>query len=100
MTTFPGAPRLVKGALVSVDLLSLIPQVILFQYNPELLNRTVQPREGGDGTPGEVPRVAATPIETLRLEVLLDAADQLAVGGPAAALGLHPQLAALELLLY
>ena len=35
MTTFPGSPRVLKGALVSVDPLVPIPNVIIFQYNPD-----------------------------------------------------------------
>ena len=31
MTTFPGSPRVLKGALVSIDPLAQVPAVIVFQ---------------------------------------------------------------------
>ena len=37
MTTFPGSPRVLKGALVSIDPEATIPNVIIFQYNPDTL---------------------------------------------------------------
>ena len=49
MTTFPGSPRVLKGALVSVDPLVPIPNVIVFQYNPDTLTRTLKPRSAGGG---------------------------------------------------
>jgi hypothetical protein len=49
MTTFPGSPRVLKGALVSVDPLLPIPNVIIFQYNPDTLTRTLKPRTAGAG---------------------------------------------------
>ena len=100
MTMFPRTPRLVRGALVSIDLVTLVPQVILFQYNPETLTRSLQPRGRAEGEQGEVPRVAMAPTESIRIDMLLDASDQLERGATGAQAGLHPQLAALELLLY
>ena len=37
MTTFPGSPRLVKGALVTIDPDTAKQSVIEFQYNPDTL---------------------------------------------------------------
>ncbi|MGH7496700.1 MAG: hypothetical protein ACREOO_30485 [bacterium] len=37
MSSFPGCPRLIKGALIAIDPLVPIPNVILFQYNPDTL---------------------------------------------------------------
>ncbi|BCJ57215.1 hypothetical protein Jiend_06370 [Micromonospora endophytica] len=45
-------------------------------------------------------RLAGPPRESLTLEVEIDAADQPANGPAAAGLGVHPILAALEMLLY
>jgi hypothetical protein len=91
-------PRLVKGALVSGT--SAIP----FQYNPETLSRTVAPTApagGGMGSATEALRLSGPPKETIQVEIQLDATDALAASDPTAtAMGVGPQLAALELLLY
>ena len=43
MGAFPGAPRLVKGGIVLVDAASgAVQRIILFQYNPDTLSRTLQ----------------------------------------------------------
>ena len=47
MTTFPGSPRVLKGALVAVDPTIPIPSVIIFQYNPDTLTRSLKPRSPG-----------------------------------------------------
>ena len=39
MSAFPGSPRTLQGALVAIDPLLPIPNVILFQYNPHTLTR-------------------------------------------------------------
>lgn len=41
MTTFP-TPRLIKGAIVSMDLRNSLASEIMFQFNPETLTRTLQ----------------------------------------------------------
>jgi hypothetical protein len=38
MTSFPGSPRLFKGAIVGFDLVNLIPRVISFNTTLEKLN--------------------------------------------------------------
>jgi hypothetical protein len=97
-TTFASGPRLIKGALISGT------QVIPFQYNPETLSRTVvatAPAGGGMGSTAEALRLNGPPKETLQVEIHLDATDRLEDGEPtAAAAGVSPMLAALELLLY
>jgi hypothetical protein len=102
MSTFPGSPRLLKGALVSVDPLIPVPSAVVFQYNPESLTRRLEPRGvGGDGDRSEAFRLSGPPKETITLSVEIDATDQLEQGNPlTVALGLSPKLAALELMLY
>lgn len=102
MSGFSRAPRPAKGAIVGYDLFNPLASVIVFGYNPTTLSRTLQPRTSGqDGSRSEVLRLAGPPVETLRLRVHLNAADQLETGDPlATSLGIHPQLAALEMLLY
>jgi hypothetical protein len=93
---------LVKGAIVGVDLFNPLASVIIFQYNPETLTRTLQaqtPGEGGDRS--EAMRLKGPPVETFKLDVEIDAADQLEKGeGTAVAMGIFPQLSALEMLIY
>jgi hypothetical protein len=103
MTTFPGSPRLVKGAIIGVDPFNPLASVIVFQYNPETLTRKVQAQVAGEQSSGraEALRLAGAPVETITLSVEIDATDQLERPDPAAvAMGIHPQLAALEMLLY
>ena len=38
----PISPRVVKGALVGLDLFKPLSSVIVFQYNPESVSRTLQ----------------------------------------------------------
>jgi hypothetical protein len=106
MTTFPGSPRLLKGGLVLLDPASArVLRVIPLQYNPDSLTRTLEVQgagaEGGDRS--EALRLTGPPRETIKLEAELDATDRLegaSPGDPAEGLSLHPQLAALETVLY
>ena len=110
MTTFPGSPRLLKGAIVGVDLFNPLASVILFQYNPDKLTRTVGTQQAAQApaTPGaaapnrtEALRLKGPPKESISLEIEVDAADQLEKADPiATTLGVHPTLASLEMLLY
>jgi hypothetical protein len=91
-----------KGALVAFDPVFPVPSVIVFQYNPDTLTRTLKPRApGGEGARSEALRLTGAPEETIKVDVSIDAVDQLEKGdGVATALGIHPQLAALEMLVY
>jgi hypothetical protein len=101
---FPGSPRLLKGAIVGLDPLNPLASVVIFQYNPDTLTRTVHARAaggGGDASHSEVLRLKGPPEETIRLDVEVDASDQLeradAIAGQ---FGVAPALASLEMLLY
>ena len=106
MTTFPGSPPILKGGIVLVDPeTSAIQRIIVLQYNPDTLTRTLQPKtvqvasDGGDRS--DAMRLKGPPVETIKLEAEIDATDQLARGDPPATqVGIHPQLAALELIVY
>jgi hypothetical protein len=108
MTTFPGSPRLLKGAIVGVDLFNPLASVIMFQYNPDRLSRSVGIQTGTRAqTPGAAPnrkevlRLKGPPNETISLEIEIDAADQLERAEfNATTMGVHPALASLEMLLY
>jgi hypothetical protein len=102
MTTFPNSPRVLKGALVGIDPAHPVPNVIVFQYNPDTLTRSIKPRAaGGDGARSEAQRLAGPPEETIKVDVEIDAADQLEKGDPlTTVMGISPQLSALETLVY
>jgi hypothetical protein len=107
----PLRPRLQKGALVAyeTDLAAGIPNIVMFQYNPEQLSRTLTTQRAGDKPEKagyareEVLKVAGPPLEGVTLKIILDATDQLEhplLNPHVVEFGLHPALAALELLLY
>ena len=103
MTTFPGSPRLLKGAIVGIDPLNPVASVVVFQYNPETLTRTLQAQttggQGGDRS--EALRLKGAPTEDIKLDVEIDATDQLEKSEPTATgMGIYPQLSALEMLIY
>jgi hypothetical protein len=98
---FPRSPKILKGALVAYQLPDLLPTVIIFQYNPEHLTRSLQARTATGGGRGDAQRTDGPPDETITLTVEIDAADQLErLDTTATTIGLHPTLAALELLMY
>jgi len=103
MTTFPRSPRVLKGALVTYELPDNQPTVIVFQYNPGTLSRSLQARgaEGGGGRNRGPLRLKGAPVETVTVEIAIDAADQLEKeDAQTLEKGIHPQLAALEVLVY
>lgn len=102
MTTFPGSPTIVKGALVGFDMSNPLASVIIFQYNPQTLTRTLNAQSsGGEGSTSEVMRLKGAPTETITLDVEIDATDQLEKADAlAVSMGIYPQLSALEMLLY
>jgi len=50
MTTFPGSPKLVKGALIGLDPFNPLASVIVFQYNSAELTRTLRAKTMGENT--------------------------------------------------
>lgn len=100
MSMIPIAPRVSKGALVTLDSSGNPSTVISFQYNPETLTRTLKAQSVG-GEHGQAMHLFGPPTETIAFDAELDATDQLAEGKQVALeYGIHPTLAALELLLY
>ena len=101
MTGYSRSPKLLKSALVAFRPPVPVPNVIPFQFNPESLSRTVEARSAEGEGGAETFRLAGAPTETIKLETVFDAADDLEVEQPdAVANGLHSRLAALETLLY
>ena len=97
------SPLLQKGAILVLEPNTGIPlNTIKLQYNPESIRRHLQPQSVGDQPDRtEVLRLKGPPVETISCDVEIDAADQLAASDPTAvSLGIQPQLAVLELLVY
>lgn len=121
MTTFPGSPKILKSGIVLLDPVSFQPKengIVVFQYNPDQLSRTlqVQATSGESGDRSEVLRLKGAPVETFKLEAEIDATDQLEMVSPipvtalqilglpviketVVQFGIFPQLAALESLI-
>jgi hypothetical protein len=102
MTGFPRSPRLVKGGLVLIDpTTAAVRRVVVLQYNPDSLSRTLQAKafSSGDGGRSEALRLTGPPVETIKLDAEIDATDQLefpAQNATTVQFGIFPQLAALE----
>jgi hypothetical protein len=109
------SPKLLKGALIqfSAPMLIPIPNIIVFQYNPETLTRSLTPwapptpAAAGQHAPDlkqEEPRAQPyDPQETFNLSLELDAADALeepAKHPVAVVSGIADRIAAIEMLLY
>src|SRR3954454_16810064 len=84
-TGFSRSPKLLKGALVefSERFLGPIPNVIVFQYNPESMTRSLevwQQNSGGESSASNNASITAQPfdpLESFTLNLELDAADDL-----------------------
>ncbi|HEX4274629.1 MAG TPA: hypothetical protein VHZ74_04710 [Bryobacteraceae bacterium] len=107
------SPKLLKGALIefSASVLAPTPNLIVFQYNPETLSRSLTPWAPSSKEDKEYPddkllNVLSQPYdpqETLTLQLELDAADSLEdpASHPASVItGIADRIAALEILLY
>ncbi len=104
MSGFSNSPKLLKGGIVLIDpVTSAVKRIIALQYNPDTISRTLQVQgvgtEGGDRS--EALRLKGPPVETFKVEAEIDATDQLELSdGTATEIGLHAQLAALEIIVY
>lgn len=97
-------PYLLKGALIEYgsDFLGPLPNVVIFQFNPETLTRAIQipPRSTG-ATRRETDQAGDPPIEKITIKAEFNASDQLNASNVLAqTLGIGPQLAALEKMVY
>ena len=106
MSMAPNSPRLIKGGIVLLDPdTGAIQRIIALQYNPDTLTRSLQVQsvEAGNRNRSEAMRLKGPPIETFKLEAEIDATDQLEVPDQnpnSRQFGLHPQIAALETIVY
>jgi hypothetical protein len=93
-------PFLMKGAMIEYgsDFLGPLPNVVIFQFNPESLTRVIQipPRPSGAAA-RETGQAGEPTIEKITLKAQFSAADGLATGNVLArTMGVGPRLAALE----
>ncbi|RGD58071.1 hypothetical protein DR950_09955 [Kitasatospora xanthocidica] len=99
MTGYTDAPKPIRAGLVVVDPLRGTPQrVVVLQFNPDSLERSLAPQVAGadgSGDRTEALRLKGPAVETWKFTAELDATDQLDLPAPN---GIHPQLATLELL--
>jgi hypothetical protein len=102
MTTFPRSPKTLAGGFILMDAEGkTVLRTIVFQYNPDTLTRSLTPRgakiDAGDRLEGL--RLVGPPVETIKLEIELDATDRLekpAANPETVQNGIVPELAELE----
>jgi hypothetical protein len=80
MTTFPGSPKTLQGGFILMDADGkTVLRTVAFQYNPDTLSRTLTPRgakiDAGDRVEGL--RLIGPPVETLKMDIEIDATDRL-----------------------
>jgi hypothetical protein len=106
VSTSPNSPHLFKGGIVLIDPdTAAVRRIISLQYNPDTLTRSLQIQgvttDGGDRS--EILRLKGPPVETIKLDAEIDATDQLEFpdqNANAVEVGIQPQLAALEAIVY
>ncbi len=93
-------PYLLRGALIEygTDFLGPIPNVVIFQFNPESLTRRLQiPSRPAGAQAREENQAGDLPVEHIALTAYFNAADELKDNNPLArTFGIGPRLAALE----
>ncbi len=104
---------LLRGVLVeySTDVLGPLPNIVVFQFNPEQIVRTLNMADGGGTSANPTARrqcdhtrTPGPPVESFPITAHFSAADDLGKGGVVSviprAFGVGPQLAALEKMVY
>ncbi|MEU6918641.1 hypothetical protein ACFY78_26105 [Streptomyces olindensis] len=107
MTRYADIPKPIRSGIVVVNPDTGTPQrIIVLQFNPDTLERSVSPQSAGDsgdasgggtgsGDRNEALRLKGPAQETWKFTAEIDATDQLDIAAPD---GIHPQLATLEML--
>ncbi|MER7788917.1 MULTISPECIES: hypothetical protein [unclassified Streptomyces] len=107
MTRYADIPKPIRSGIVIVDPERGTPQrIIVLQFNPDTLERSLSPQSAGDQADGggggsgggdrnEALRLKGPAQETWKFTAEIDATDQFDVAAPD---GIHPQLAVLEML--
>lgn len=96
--------HLLRGALIEYgsDFLGPLPNIVLFQFNPETMTRAIQvPQRPTGATAREVAQAGEPPVERITIKAEFSAADALGEGNILArTMGIGPQLAALEKMVF
>jgi len=106
MSTFPNSPHVLKGGIVLLDSTSgAVERIITLQYNPDTLTRSLQVQavDQASKNRSQALRLIGPPVETFKLDAEIDATDQLEFpdqNQAAVQVGIYPQLAALETIIY
>ncbi|MBG0856538.1 hypothetical protein I2W78_32945 [Streptomyces spinoverrucosus] len=107
MTRYADIPKPIRSGIVVVNPDTGTPQrIIVLQFNPDTLERSVAPQSAGDSGDGggggagngdrnEALRLKGPAQETWKFTAEIDATDQFEIAAPD---GIHPQLATLEML--
>lgn len=107
MTRYADIPKPIRSGIVVVNPDTGVPQrIIVLQFNPDTLERSVSPQSAGDsgdsgsggtgsGDRNEALRLKGPAQETWKFTAEIDATDQFEIAAPD---GIHPQLATLEML--
>jgi hypothetical protein len=102
----PWASKLVRGALVQLipDIIAFIPNIVIFQYNPEKITRGMTPYVPDSGSQPRTEQSADTqpfdPEETISFTLELSATEGMEHKNPVTiATGIASQLAALRKML-
>lgn len=87
---------------MAVDPANPPPRIVSFQYNPDEVVREIAPRQAPstEGKGSDAHRLWGAGVESVRLTIDLDAADNVGEGRPLAAVGVMARLSALELVVY
>ncbi|HEY0545857.1 MAG TPA: hypothetical protein VGC91_10810 [Pyrinomonadaceae bacterium] len=97
-------PFLLRGALIEYgsDFLGPIPNVVIFQFNPESLTRNIQiPARPTGGASRETTQAGEPSLEKITLKASFSAADGLNSNNVLArTMGVGPRLAALEKMVF
>jgi hypothetical protein len=93
-------PYLLRGAMIEYgsDFLGPLPNVVIFQFNPETLTRTIQvPARPSGAAARETTQAGEPAIEKISLKAQFSAADGMGTNNVLArTMGVGPRLAALE----
>jgi hypothetical protein len=101
------AGKFLRGAFVQFmeTMIIPLPNIIIFQFNPEQITHSWTPAESSGGEEGNPLAVSGAPGEAFSFTLAMDAADMIADGsvvaeGIATVSGIYTRLAALEMLMH
>src|SRR5882672_5772827 len=107
MSGFPNSPYVLKGGIVLLDpTTAQVQQIIVLQYNPDTLTRSLQVQAVSEGSDrSEALRLKGPPVETFKVEAEIDVTDQLETAEKDSNrtvidYGVHPQISVLESIVY